>query len=264
MLSLSTSTSSRIFIMNTLLKDKVAIITGSASGIGQATALLFAQEGAKVVVSDVNVTDGQAVAEEINRLGGKAIFIKCDTSNPVENEYLVDKTIEAFGALHIAVNNAGIGGELAPVADYTLEGWNKVIDINLSGVFFGMKYQIPAMLKSGGGSIVNMASILGSVGFPNAPAYTAAKHGVVGLSQQAAIDYSAKGIRINSVGPAFIRTPMITALPKEAEAQLVAAHPIGRLGEPNEVAELIAFLCSDRASFLTGNYYPVDGGYLAH
>lgn len=249
--------------MNTLLKDKVAIVTGGASGIGKSTALLFATEGAKVVVSDVNVSDGQAVADEINKSGGKAIFVKCNTSSPSENEMLVNKTMEAFGALHIAVNNAGVGGELAPLADYTLEGWQKVIDINLSGVFYGMKYQIPAMLKSGGGSIVNISSILGAVAFPNAPAYTAAKHGVVGLSQQAALDYSAKGIRINSVGPAFIRTPMISALPKEAEGQLIAAHPIGRLGEPIEVAELIAFLSSDRASFLTGNYYPVDGGYLA-
>jgi NAD(P)-dependent dehydrogenase (short-subunit alcohol dehydrogenase family) len=249
--------------MKTLLKDKVAIITGSASGIGKAAALLFAEEGAKVVVSDVNEKDGQAVADEIIQSGGKAIFVKCDTSKPAENEMLVKKALDAFGALHIAVNNAGVGGDLAQLVDYTIEGWQKVIDINLSGVFYGMKYQIPAMLKSGGGSIVNISSILGSVAFPNAPAYTAAKHGVVGLSQQAALDYSAKGIRINSVGPAFIRTPMISALPKEAEGQLIAAHPIGRLGEPIEVAELIAFLSSDRASFLTGNYYPVDGGYLA-
>ena len=249
--------------MKTLLKDKVAIITGSASGIGKAAAILFADEGAKVVVSDVNETDGKAVTEQINKSGGKSIFVKCDTSSPSENEMLVKKTLDAFGALHIAVNNAGVGGALAQLADYTIEGWQKVIDINLSGVFYSMKYQIPAMLKSGGGSIVNIASILGAVGFPNAPAYTAAKHGVVGLSQQAALDYSAKGIRINSVGPAFIRTPMISALPKEAEGQLIAAHPIGRLGEPKEVAELIAFLSSDRASFLTGNYYPVDGGYLA-
>lgn len=245
------------------LKGKVAIITGSASGIGKATAILFASEGAKVVVSDVNIKDGEAVAHSIIASGGDALFIKADTSSPHENELLVTKTLEKYGALHIAVNNAGIGGELAPLADYTLEGWKRVIDINLSGVFYGMKYQIPAMLKSGGGSIVNISSILGAVGFPSAPAYTAAKHGVVGLTRQSALDYSSKGIRINAVGPAFIKTSMIAALPPEASEQLIAAHPIGRLGEPEEVAELIAFLASDQSSFLTGNYYAIDGGYLA-
>lgn len=245
------------------LKGKVAIITGSASGIGKATAVLFAHEGAKVVVSDVNIRDGESVVKNILDSGGEAIFIKADTSNPVDNENLVNKTVERFGALHIAVNNAGIGGELAPLADYSLEGWKRVIDINLSGVFYGMKYQIPAMLNSGGGSIVNISSILGAVGFPSAPAYTAAKHGVVGLTRQSALDYSAKGIRVNAVGPAFIKTPMISALPPEANEQLIAAHPIGRLGEPEEVAQLIAFLASEQASFITGNYYAVDGGYLA-
>lgn len=245
------------------LNGKVAIVTGSASGIGKATAILLANEGAKVVVSDVNVKDGEAVTRSINTSGGHAIFIKADTSSPNENENLVRETIEKFGALHIAVNNAGIGGELAPLADYSLEGWKRVIDINLSGVFYGMKYQIPAMLKSGGGSIINISSILGVVGFPTAPAYTAAKHGVVGLTRQSALDYSSKGIRINAVGPAFIKTPMISALPPEASEQLIAAHPIGRLGEPEEVAELIAFLASDQSSFITGNYYAIDGGYLA-
>jgi NAD(P)-dependent dehydrogenase (short-subunit alcohol dehydrogenase family) len=173
--------------------------------------------------------------------------------------------VEKFGRLDIACNNAGIGGPQAPTADYPLDGWAQVIGINLSGVFYGMKYQLPAMLKNGGGAIVNMASILGAVGFAGAPAYTAAKHGVVGLTQAAALEYSAQGVRINAVGPGFIHTPMISALEdnQAVNDMLVAAHPIGRLGRAEEVAELVLWLSSDKASFVTGSYYPVDGGYLA-
>ena len=165
----------------------------------------------------------------------------------------------------MACNNAGIGGPNAPTADYPLDGWAQVININLSGVFYGMKYQIAAMLKTGGGSIVNVASILGAVGFATAPAYTAAKHGVVGLTQAAALEYSAQGVRINAVGPGFIHTPMISGLESDpgVNAMLVGAHPIGRLGRAEEVAELVTWLASNRASFVTGAYYPVDSGYLA-
>jgi len=171
--------------------------------------------------------------------------------------------LRQFGKLDIAVNNAGIGGAQQPVGEYPIEAWDKVIAINLSGVFYGMRYQIPAMLKNGAGSIINVASILGSVGFANSAAYVAAKHGVVGLTKSAALEYSAKGIRVNSVGPAFIKTPLLKGLDKDLLNQLIKVHPIGRLGEADEVAQMFLWLASDKASFATGAYYPIDGGYLA-
>lgn len=248
-----------------MLKDKVALITGGSSGIGRAVALAWAREGAKVVVSDVDRSGGGETVEQVRAAGGEAIFIAADVGKPEDCEALVRGAVEKFGRLDIACNNAGIGGPQAPTADYPLDGWAQVIGINLSGVFYGMKYQLPAMLKNGGGAIVNMASILGAVGFAGAPAYTAAKHGVVGLTQAAALEYSAQGVRINAVGPGFIHTPMISALEdnQAVNDMLVAAHPIGRLGRAEEVAELVLWLSSDKASFVTGSYYPVDGGYLA-
>ena len=248
-----------------MLKDKVALITGGSSGIGRAVALAWAREGAKVVVSDVDRGGGGETVEQVRAAGGEAIFIAADVGKPEDCEALVRGAVEKFGRLDIACNNAGIGGPQAPTADYPLDGWAQVIAINLSGVFYGMKYQLPAMLNNGGGAIVNMASILGAVGFAGAPAYTAAKHGVVGLTQAAALEYSAQGVRINAVGPGFIHTPMISALEdnQAVNDMLVAAHPIGRLGRAEEVAELVLWLSSDKASFVTGAYYPVDGGYLA-
>ncbi|MFA5530794.1 MAG: glucose 1-dehydrogenase [Thiohalomonadaceae bacterium] len=249
-----------------LLNGKTAIVTGAASGIGRRIALLYAREGARVVVSDFNVDDGEETSRMIRDAGGEAVFVQTDVTEPASCEMLVNKTLETYGRLDVACNNAGIGGEQAPAGDYAVEAWRRVIDVNLSGVFYCMKYQIAAMLKSGGGAIVNMASILGQVGFANSVAYVAAKHGVVGMTKTAGIEYSARGIRVNAVGPAFIRTPMIQALEQDQQTYkfLLDQHPIGRLGEPDEVAELVVWLSSDKASFVAGAYYPVDGGYLAH
>lgn len=247
-----------------ILKNKVALVTGAGSGIGRKVALKYAAEGAKVVVSDIVEKGGIATVEEIEAAGGEAFFIKADTSSAAENEALVSQTVAHFGALHIACNNAGIGGPAALTGEYPLEGWEKVISVNLSGVFYGLRYQIPAILKSGGGAIVNMASILGKVAFPNSVAYVAAKHGVVGLTENAAVEYAAQNIRINAVGPGFIKTPMIEAAMDEVSRKgLIALHPMGRLGEASEVAELVLWLSSDKASFVTGSYYNIDGGYLA-
>lgn len=244
------------------LENKVAIITGAGSGIGKAAALLFAEEGAKVVVSDINDSHGNEVVNEINKNGGDAFFVKADTSKAEDNKNLVDQTLKKYGVLDIAVNNAGIGGPISPTAEYPIDGWQKVIDTNLSGVFYGMKYQIPAMLANGG-SIVNVASILGQVGTQNSPAYVAAKHGVVGLSKATALEYATKKIRVNSIGPGYIKTPLLNILDEATLKAITALHPLGRLGESNEVAELILWLGSDKSSFVTGSYYAVDGGYLA-
>lgn len=246
-----------------LLQDKVAIITGAGSGIGKAAALLFAKEGAKVIVSDISEENGNKAVEEIKKDGGEAFFIKADSSKPGDNEALVKQAIQKYGSLDIAVNNAGIGGPLGLTGEYPVDGWQKVIDINLSGVFYGLRYQIPAM-KEKGGSIVNIASILGNTAAKFSPAYVAAKHGVVGLTKAAALEYADKKIRINSVGPGYIKTPLIyNTLDKAALDGLVALHPIGRLGEAEEIAELILWLASSKSSFVTGAYYPADGGYLA-
>lgn len=245
------------------LENKVAIVTGAGSGIGKAICLLFAKEGAKIAVSDISEKAGNETVSEIKDGGGSAIFVKADSSKPEDNKNLVEQTVKEFGDLHVAVNNAGIGGPIAPVGEYPIDGWDKVIAINLSGVFYGMRYQVPAMLKSGGGSIVNMASILGKVGTKGSAAYVAAKHGVIGLTESAALEYADQKIRINAVGPGYIKTPLLESLDEATMKVLVGLHPMGRLGEASEVAELVLWLNSDKASFVTGSYYNVDGGYLA-
>ena len=247
-----------------LLENRVAIVTGAGSGIGQAIAVTFAAEGARVIVSDIHEDGGQATVKRITSAGGQAIFFRADTSKPAENEALVKEALRRFGALHVAVNTAGIAGPIAPTGEYPIDGWDTVIAVNLSGVFYGMRYQLDAVKAAGGGAIVNISSILGQVGYRGSPAYVAAKHAMIGLTQTAALEYAPHQVRVNVVGPGFIRTPMIEkVLTPEVLKMLEGLHPLGRLGESSEVAELVLWLSSDKASFVTGAYYAIDGGYLA-
>lgn len=246
------------------LENKVALITGAGSGIGKAMALLYAAEGAKIVVTDLNEEGGRQTVTEIQAKGGEALFVKADTSNPEHSKHTVDQAVKHYGGLHIAVNNAGIGGPLGLTGEYPIDGWDKTLAINLSGVFYGLRYQIPALLASGGGSIVNVASILGQAGTKNSPAYVASKHGVIGLTKAAALEYADQNIRINAIGPGYVLTPLVkNALDDDTLKALVGLHPMGRLGEEQEIAELALWLNSEKASFVTGAYYNVDGGYLA-
>ena len=248
-----------------MLKNKIALVTGAGSGIGEAVAKLFARNGASVVLADMDMDGANRVLAVIEKEGGKGLAVKTDVSKPADCEQAVAQAVNWLGRLDIAVNNAGIGGPSALTGDYPIDGWDKVIAINLSGVFLGMRYQLPAMLKNGGGSIVNMASILGKVGLPMSSAYASAKHGVIGLTETAACEYATQGIRINAVGPGFIKTPLLDKNLNEEQLKGIAAmHPMLRLGTAEEVAELVLWLASDKASFVTGAYYNVDGGYLAH
>jgi len=248
------------------LDGKVAVITGAASGIGRATALLFADEGAKVVVADWDEAKGRRVAAEISGGGGSSTFVKVDVSKPEDVQAMVGTAVDAYGRLDVLFNNAGIEGETAPTADCSLENWERVIAINLKGVFLGMKYGIAAMLNSGGGSIINNASVAGLVGFPGIPAYSASKGGVIQLTKTAALEYAKQGIRVNVICPGVIWTPMVerfVAPSEEVRKTLEAAEPIGRFGQPEEVARLALFLACDDSSFCTGAPFVVDGGFVA-
>lgn len=245
-------------------EGKIALVTGGASGIGSAIAGMLSEEGAEVVVADIDVEGARRIAATIRSEGGKARAMEVDVADPRSVEALVKDVVQTCGGLHLAVNNAGTAGPRETTVNYPLEEWHRVIDVNLNSVFYSMKYEIPAMLAAGGGAIVNMSSVLGSVGLPIASAYTAAKHGVVGLTKAAAIEYAGRGVRINAVGPGWIDTSLTTEMGDQFLRRIMANLPIRRLGTPGEVAGLVCFLLSDQASYIAGSYYPVDGAYTAH
>ena len=248
------------------LVGKVALITGGGSGIGRASALAFAREGAKVVVVDISIEGGQETVRIIKEGNGKAIFIKADVSNTIEVEEMVKRVIEVYYRLDCAHNNVGIKGGMANTADFTEELWDHVININLKGVWLCMKYEIPQMLKHKGGSIVNTSSTFGLIGAPRLSAYAASKHGVIGLTKTAALEYAQDGIRVNVICPGLTRTPMGEELVSgnpQFKAQIISKYPMGRMATPEEVAEAAVWLCSDAASFITGHTMVVDGGRTA-
>ncbi|SMO45404.1 SDR family oxidoreductase [Fodinibius sediminis] len=245
------------------MKGKVAVITGAASGIGRATAELFAVHGAVIVAADTDIDGANETLEQIKKLGEKGMALQVDISNEEQVRDMIEQTISRFGQLDFACNNAGIEGEQALTPDCSVENWNRVIDINLRGTWFCMKYEIPKMIQYGG-AIVNISSIAGLIGFPGIPAYTSSKHGINGLTKTAALEYAGKGIRVNAICPGAIHTPMIDRFAgenTEDRQQLIAQHPMGRLGRAGEVAEAAVWLCSEKASFITGQTLAVDGGF---
>jgi len=248
------------------MEGKVAFVTGGGSGIGRATALAFASKGVKVAVADINADGGQETVKMIKDASGEATFFKADVSKENEVKALLDRVVGTFGSLNFGFNNAGIEGAQIPLHETDSGDWDKIIAVNLSGVFYCLKYEIAHMLNNGGGAIVNTSSVAGLVGFRNIAPYVASKHGIAGLTRCAALEYSAQGIRVNSVHPGMIRTPMVVrAIEENPDLGLAigAMHPIGRLGEPNEVANTVVWLCSDEASFVTGHTMTIDGGLVA-
>ena len=253
-----------------LVSGKVAIVSGSGAGIGRATALKFAEEGAKVVVSDVNADGGNETVALIIQHGGDAVFARADVARAADVMALVTKAVDSFGRLDCACNNAGIEGKVAPIAAQPEDNFDRIMAVNAKGTFLCMKYEITHMLENGGGAIVNLASVAGLIGFPGLGPYLASKHAISGMTKNAALEYSKQGIRVNSVCPGGIETRMLDSLAAQASGGRVGTremmdplHPIGRIGTPNEVAELIVWLCSPCASFVTGANIPVDGGYVA-
>jgi NAD(P)-dependent dehydrogenase (short-subunit alcohol dehydrogenase family) len=243
---------------------KVAFVTGAASGIGRAAALAFAREGAGVVVADVSEQGSQETVRLVEGLRGRALAVRCDVTRAADVKAALDRTAEAFGRLDFAFNNAGIEPrKAAPTADYDEEEWNRIIDTNLRGVFLCMKYEIPLILKQGGGAIVNTSSGAGVIGIKGSPAYTAAKHGVIGLTRAAALDYAGQNLRVNAVCPGYIDTPMMgrfTGGTPEGRAKVIGEEPVGRMGKPEEIAAAVVWLCSDLAAFTVGHALVVDGG----
>ena len=248
-------------------KGKVAVVTGAGSGIGRACAVAFAAEGAQVVVADIAANGGAETVRLIEAANGEAVFVQGDVSKSADVQELMATTVKTYGRLDYACNNAGVGGPALTSGDYTEADWRKVIDVNLTGAWLCMKYELPLMLKQGGGAIVNMASILGKVGFASAPAYVAAKHGLIGLTQTAALEYATQNIRINAVCPGFIYTPLLEQAGMQAGSEMHKLisdlHPMKRMGTSEEVAGAVLWLCSDAAAFVTGHALMVDGGYTA-